>query len=375
MKVDRLYVHTKRWWNVHRLLPGGVLGRRGEYAGVFALLSTPQDELWVSIAPAVSYLIEGVWHTHPADETLVYRDTRWQRFANSANSSPRRLVWYRDAIWGVDLRANNLVVCDGHTWQLVTPLPFADPWSLAVDPAGYLWVGTQGDGLWRTADTKHWERMALPHYRNPHQRSFVTALHCPHADTILVAECDNVQGTSTICQYVYGYWNIVPLPPRPRTFRSITALTVDPTGGIWLGLTPGGVWSWNGQVWHRHPSRLVFDRPGVPGSGIISFHIDQKQRLWVVTSGGVGYYEHRKWYTVIVALEPPTTDREVPSWLWPTQACHLTCCHLDSSGRLWIGTHFGEVAWIDTTHLAYADPETVQFSHYRPQIIQVDEEG
>jgi len=374
MKVDRLYVHTKRWWKVHRLLPGGVLGRRGEYAGVFALLSTPQNDLWVSIAPAVSVLIDGIWHTHPTHEMFVYRDAQWRRFVSLDDSSPHSTVWYRNAIWGIDFRANSLVVLHDHTWQPVTALPFADPWRLAVDPAGYLWVGTQGDGLWRTDDMHHWERMVLPHYHNLQQRSFITAFHAPHTDTILVADYDYVRGTSTICQYVHDHWEIVPLPPRPRTFRLISALTIDPMGRIWLGLTHGGVWSWNGQGWHRHPSRLVFDRPGVPGYGIISFHIDQMQRLWVVTSSGVGYYEHGKWYTVIVALEPPTTDREVPSWLWPTQGCHLTCCHLDASGRLWIGTHFGEVAWIDTTNPAYADPETVQFSHYRPQIIQVDEE-
>jgi hypothetical protein len=364
---------AKRWWKVHRLLSGGVLGRYGEYARVSALLSTSQDALWTSIHPAVSLFFNGVWHTHPGDETLVYRDGHWQRFGDIDTTSPHRLVWYRDAIWGIDFRANNLVFCDGQTWQLVPSLPFAAPWCLAVDSAGYLWVGTQGDGLWRTHDTQHWERIALPHYHEPHQPSFITALHCPHPDTIVVADCNNMWRTSTICRYEQERWEIVPLPPRPRTFRLINALMVDTSGGIWLGLTHGGVWSWNGKKWRRHATQVDFYRRGVPGFGIISFHIDQKQRLWVVTGSGVGYYEHRRWYSIILALSMPDTNNRVNSWLWPQSSRSPACAHLDEKGRLWIGTRFGEIGWIDTTQTAYPYPELLEYPNYKPNPIHIDE--
>jgi len=132
-----------------------------------------------------------------------------------------------------------------------------------------------------------------------------------------------------------------------------TAIIQDKTGFIWIG-TQGGLVRWDGN----HFRRYVADSqvPGsLPDSFILALHIDTRGRLWVGTSaGGLAQYDAARDLFVTAAG---------PSGVKGTAVLSITD---DAKGGLWVGTESG-LDHVDAQHPDRLSPLSTAESEGLPQ--------
>lgn len=188
------------------------------------------------------------------------------------------------------------------------------------------------------ADGKTWELVSIPS-----GGTNINALHADADGGMWVAERGTRPMAPPLCRWHAGTWQLLPLPQRPRWFLHIESLATDRAGALWAGSRQFGLYRWDGAGWTRTVGTTDLRRAGLPGSGINGLAVDPRGRVWAATHGGIGVYADGVWRSVGVAVDAVGA---LAAWV-PMRM--PTCLHLDEQGRLWVGTLYGQVVWVDTS--------------------------
>lgn len=331
-------------WRVH---PGGTLGRfLLPQVGVGAITLAPDDDLWVAGSANFVVFRHGWWYHSSVPNTDGVQG--YGPFA-----------WYRGRLWA---GGEQLVVRDRERWAIVGEAPFAFASHLATDDAGFLWVGSGLNGVWRTPDGVTWEHVELPS-----QGQAILALHCGETGGMWVAERGQRPAIAPICCWREGRWETLPLPRNVRSFDYISALSTDRRGRLWAGTFGHGVFLWEEGTWQHFGWSTTEKKPGLPAGDIRGLAVDKRGRLWAGTGGGMAVYDGDTWRTVLVALEydPRTGDVRV----WSPDSCRAL--HLDHDGKLWFLTASTQIGWFDTNQDNYVNFQVEEGTPYQPPNIRV----
>jgi diguanylate cyclase (GGDEF)-like protein len=204
--------------------------------------------------------------------------------------------------------------------------------SLVQDPAGYMWIGTDG-GLQR------YDGYSFVNYshdpRDPASlgENFVNALAVGQQGSLWVATQD--AGLDRLAAGASGFTHLRHDPGRPASLASdrLFALLMDREGRLWIG-TEAGL------------DRL--DRPGADlrhyatrstepnGERILSLYQDPAGRVWVGSDHGVFYYDATKDVLTRLAAGGGSDAAQKALGDAPVNAFCRT-----RDGHLWIGTEHG----------------------------------
>ncbi|GAB3573248.1 two-component regulator propeller domain-containing protein [Hymenobacter daeguensis] len=208
---------------------------------------------------------------------------------------------------------------------------------LLVAPDGRLWAGTERAGLGlydATADQllNFDEDQAPPACRPLMQRlaqSSVTALATDRrarlwvgtaADGVFILTFDQ-QGRLTALRQV-------PTPPGADSYQ-VSSLAADAEGKIWIG-------TFNAGLRVVRPESPDFRAEPTAVSALVRvLHIDRRGDLWI------GMDQQVLW----VSAANRRTVRELLAHPQPQTYPQLQALHLDSFGRLWVGTIYGLYVW------------------------------
>ena len=344
-------------WQIAR---GGYLGQLETRSHVHDIVFTPSEELWIYARPGVSFYIDGQWQQPSVPQILVYARDTWRRAEEPEEERFFPVVWYREQLWG--LGAQGFAVREGIHWRFIAPCPANLPWRFAVDQHGHLWMGTIGEGLWRTANGRDWEPIeALG------SNVTIGALWS-HADNTLwvVKSSPRHQITPVYC-WQNERWQALPLPPNPKAFYELCTMVIDDGGQLWIGSSNTGVWRWTHNTWTRFARVETDTKPGLPQRQVTGLYVDSHQRIWAIAYSGVAVYTEGVWMRVFVAPTGPTVDGILH--VAADAAYSLKSSYLDHHGRLWLGTANGDISWIDTRQPLY--PRRIEYSlaAYEPKTI------
>ena len=191
--------------------------------------------------------------------------------------------------------------------------------ALLEAPDGALWIGTRDRGLIRlrgSARTSWRRHEALPD-------DDIHALARTSDGAIWMAA-----GTSIV--------RLTPGAARGEPLRAglpwsrMQALTVDPSGTVWVGTTAGALrWDAGTGSWH-------LESPA-PAAHVQTLWADPDGSLWVGTDNGLWQRERTGAWRVFHAEASP--DPEISAIL------------RDRTGHLWVGTRQGTLAWLQGDRL------------------------
>ena len=210
--------------------------------------------------------------------------------------------------------------------------------SLLQDRRGFMWIGTQSNGLYRYDGyraskyrSKAGEPRSLPHDR-------VAALYEDSQGRLWAGTQD---GLARFNPESNDFTTFVP-PKTPHNGRIIKAIVSDGKSGMWLA-------TWGG-LQHFDPASGTFTlhvhdpaRPAsLAGNDLNALAVDGKGGVWAATwPGGLDY------------LPPGSKDfehRRVDKGSDPNARANIVrALHLDREGMLWIGTEGGVLRWDSST--------------------------
>jgi ligand-binding sensor domain-containing protein len=232
-------------------------------------------------------------------------------------------------------------------------LPCNDVWSLALDRAGGVWIGTRHNGLVRF-DGENW--LPLPILGQNGYSPPVSGLYFDPQGTLwaatsgLLYEFDGTNWTSydfidrfsssevfegTVSDQEGQLWiatssKIGVLDQATDTLDvdtslplrgEIQTLTIDHAGGIWLGLTQG--------VAHRKAGTwTVYDmsNSGLPSGKVYAISADPSGAMWFGTGAGLGHFLDQEWQTYLIP-DLQLADQSIFS------------VASSSNGTTWVGTY------------------------------------
>lgn len=244
------------------------------------------------------------------------------------------------------------------------PLGNDDPsmLSLLQDKRGFMWIGTQSNGLYRYDGyraTKYRSKAGDPRYL-PHDR--VAALYEDRQGRLWAGTQDGLARFNAASNDFTTF-----LPQRaPNNGRIIKAIVSDGKEGMWLA-------TWGG-LQHFEPSTAKFTlyvhdpaRPGsLGGNDLNALAVDAKGGVWAATwPGGLDYlpagasdFEHRR----VDKGKDPNARANI-----------VRALQFDRHGVLWIGTEGGVLRW-DSSQ-PWDTRETVTSPDSRVTSFYVDREG
>ena len=307
------------------LVSGGVLGRLvvgASLPGIWALAASPGETLWASTGQGQLVAIE---------------HERWREIALPEQQLINGCCWYRGRVWVVGGRG--VASYDGTRWQSLPADDFfgANPWSLCVDSADVLWVGTAGQGLWRSTDGASWERLTPPG-----APEFLGPVRSDGQGTVWCTALGKRPAGAPLWRWRNGAWDTFALPSRRTDL--VLALASDAPDQLWAALG-SGLWQLRGGAWERVRASRSASSPGLPSGVVSHLFVDRRGRTWAITSAGIAIHDGGAWKRVGLAINSSGTQPQV--WMLPDDA--LVQASLDARGRLWIGTLDGTIAWLDTT--------------------------
>jgi hypothetical protein len=122
-----------------------------------------------------------------------------------------------------------------------------------------------------------------------------------------------------------GEWQ--QFPDSPVADQPITALLADRSGHVWAGTEERGLARWDGDSW----TSLTISA-GLPDMRVVALFEDSRERLWVATGNGLGYF-------------PADRDAFRRVGAGGAPALPVTAFAEDGDGRVWLGTARGLAAW------------------------------
>ncbi len=123
----------------------------------------------------------------------------------------------------------------------------------------------------------------------------------------------------------------------PVGSQPVTALTADRSGSLWAGTEERGLARWDGATWTVY---TITD--GLPDMRIVALFEDGRERLWVATGNGLGYFPADR-----------GAFRRISAGGIP--ALPVTSFAEDAQGRVWLATPRGLVAWQEDGALEIPD--------------------
>jgi ligand-binding sensor domain-containing protein/signal transduction histidine kinase len=203
---------------------------------------------------------------------------------------------------------------DPPQYDPVTRVTISSPvTALVSDAAGSIWIGTQGDGVWRYASDglSHWNA------HNGLPDDCIQSLFVDDEQNLWIGMLTG--GLSR--------WRVGPLAPfgDPEGFHAIYSANVlaDSHGDLWLG-------TWDKGLFRRHDGKLIPTNPSdmpIP-TPIRALAKDHKGQLWVGTwFDGVYRFDGHLFHHYLLGTE--SLGNAVSTIL------------ADSRGGLWIGTYTG----------------------------------
>jgi ligand-binding sensor domain-containing protein/signal transduction histidine kinase len=179
--------------------------------------------------------------------------------------------------------------------------------SLLADKAGFVWAGTDGDGIWRR------QQDDFSHVSAPPALSYVNTLYQDREGRLWAGASAGL-----------GLWNgqqwLIATPPA-LTGKPVFAITQDPTGALWAGTSQGLLRLSGGTL-------TAFSQTnGLPGDKVQAIYVDAENVLWVGTSGGLGRFGGGAWTRY--SREQGLVNNDI-SYLLE-----------DSKGFLWMGSTAG----------------------------------
>lgn len=136
-------------------------------------------------------------------------------------------------------------------------------------------------------------------------------------------------------QQASGAWQ--QFPDSPVASQPITALVADRSGHVWAGTEERGLARWDRESWTVYTIAA-----GLPDMRIVALFEDSRERLWVATGNGLGYFP---------------ADRGAFRRVGPAgiPALPVTAFAEDAAGSIWLGTPRGLVAWGEDGAFALAE--------------------
>ena len=125
-----------------------------------------------------------------------------------------------------------------------------------------------------------------------------------------------------------------PADPNSLPDSYITALTVDPSGGIWIGTRFGGLSHYDPSTgeFKNYPHEAS-DSTSLDSPTVNCLYVDDDNRLWIGTPYGLN----------ILTPDGSTFEHARQSWVRPYNSAlnNVLSIYRDSRGILWVGTSYG----------------------------------
>ncbi|MCB9754173.1 MAG: protein kinase [Myxococcales bacterium] len=337
--TDELEVRsTQTRYTTQRGLPSDAVG---------AITRDLAGDLWVGTDGGLGRLREGDWKTYKTDSGLSGDDVTTLQVDRNGN------LWIGTAEGGLSRIANGRV----NRFTPADGLASASVQALAEDHYGNIWIGTLGGGLEQLADAPYIlfsAREGLPvdsvsavlgddegviwlgtlggglvRYAGGSLTTFNAAGSKLPSDTVQALHLQPSRGLWVGTER--GLARVVQDKVEPALAelgealpRSITAITSDLRGNLWLGTAEDGLVRYN-DSYDVEPLRRYAIEDGLTSETITTLHVDADDQLWIGTRGG----------GLLRMDGDEITRQDDPDDLI---ADVIRVIHEDPGGALWVGT-------------------------------------
>ena len=178
-------------------------------------------------------------------------------------------------------------------WRAEDGLRDNQLWSLHVDAANRLWVGTQNTGLvMLSADRRSFSFFDKQHYPQIGSNTVWAITSTPDGSIWFGTATGGLHRLDSAGQVQ----RFMPVEGDPRSLpaAAVTYLATTPDGSLWVG-TKGGLARWTGVDFERVDSALL------PSPRINGLQVGRDGRLWIATNAGLvvrevdGRFTHESW--------------------------------------------------------------------------------
>ena len=244
--------------------------------------------------------------------------------------------------------------------------------AIAQDHYGFIWLGTQ-EGLNRydgydmvVYEHKHDDPASLSH-------DWIWSVYVDNAGTLWVGTDGGGLNRYDRKQDAFTRFQHVPGDPHSLSNDRVRVIYQDRQGHYWIGTDGGGLNRFdtgNGQFTHyRHDD----DRAdSLPNDKVLAIFEDSRGKLWVGTEAGLARMDH--------AREKFVTYRHDPSVAGSISDDQVRSVYEDRRGQLWIGTYQGGLNLFDRNtgsfrHFQHDPANPHSLAHNRVRSIFEDHEG
>jgi len=206
--------------------------------------------------------------------------------------------------------------------------------SVLEDQLGDIWVGTDGGGL----NVLNRETDQFRHYRHDPSRptsvgsDYVMALYEDEEHTVWAG---NFKGGLSRWRPESSDFLTYKMSTKELSHQSVSAITGDGKGTLWLGTLGTGVIRFNKKTGKTTVYQPAPKQPDSLSNGVIGvLHFDRRGQLWVGTAGGGLNLFHAETNTFTRYQHRSESTTSLSNNL-------VNVIHEDKRGRLWIGTNGG----------------------------------
>jgi signal transduction histidine kinase/ligand-binding sensor domain-containing protein/DNA-binding response OmpR family regulator len=205
--------------------------------------------------------------------------------------------------------------------------------SVLEDSFNYVWVGTDGDGLYRI----HPDRQKIEHFTSENTKNFpsdvITALFEDKDKNIWIGTYVNgmfrYNRKSQIFDSHYNNANT----PQKLSYSHVSSFVQDANGTLWIGLNGGGLNSLNlqtQQIKHFKSDYTTPQKNQLSSNWIYTLFLDTNGILWIGSSNGVNQFNPQ---TEIFSNSALLSRRLNTNLIYTIRQ--------DYKGDIWVGSFFG----------------------------------